>query len=103
MDHRKKADTIRRELKDINYLNRLYSRLRPAEDPDGVCRLIQGAEVIAAEVTANRPGRKIEEAAGMIIYLRTEAGKYMALSLSAVPGSIEPTAMNIMTADIITR
>lgn len=104
MDERKKDATIRRELKDINYLNRLYRRLRPAEDPEEICRQIQGGTIIAAEAMAatlaDTTLPRITYTDGINLYLRTADGKYMAVSLAALPA---PQRLDIMTADIITR
>ena len=93
-----KNDTIRRELKDINYLNRLYRRMKPA-DLDQVAKDIQGAEVIAAEATGE-PGS--EETDGFIIYLQLQTGERLAVSLAATPGHTRPI-IDTMTAKIYTK
>ena len=79
-----KDRTILTRLNSNKEKNHIYSKLMP-EDPARVCDEIQGAEILKAEIIYNPPGNKDSDKTGIILYLRTWAGKYKAVELSPAP------------------
>ena len=94
-----KRETIRKNLKNLQYLNRLLSRLKGG-DINELCERLQGAEIIQIEPTFTINS---EDADGVILYVRGRKDSFHCVSFCIVPNGMGDYILNATSAEIRTR